>query len=220
MAKSTASKSEQTRQRLLLAAAKVVAKVGYHKASIARITSAAKLASGGFYYYFKTREDLFSELLPWIGEKMIAYISSYLDGDIWGIEREIRSFEAYAIFLHENPEFYRIFSEAYVYAPKAYKKHFALVIDNYCDSLRIQKAKGYLEVADDDIPTLAHFLIGMRAYFSQMYVGKILDGNMEGVLELYRRLLEGDVFVRSGRKGIAPSSATANERSSADTPPQ
>ncbi len=194
MPRSAVSKSEQTRQRLLHAAAKVVSKVGYHKASVARIAATAKLASGGFYYYFKTRDDLFSELLPWIGEEMIAFISDYVDRNVWGIDREVQSFEAYAVFLRKNPEFYRIFSEAYVYAPTAYHKHFSLVVKNYCDSLRKQNEKGYISVSEDDIPVLAHFLIGMRAYFSQMYVAKNYTGDLTHVLTLYRRMLEGSIF--------------------------
>src|SRR5438270_12661606 len=135
------TKSEQTRERVLVAAAKVVGSVGYAKASITRITSEAKLAAGGFYYYFKTRDELFNELLPALGQEMVAFITERLHGAPWGIEREVLGFAAYLDFLQKKPEFYRVFSEAYVYAPKAYKKHFRTVVDNYCAALRIQARK-------------------------------------------------------------------------------
>jgi AcrR family transcriptional regulator len=190
----TLSKSEQTRQRLLKAAAKVVGKVGYHKASISKITHAAKLASGGFYYYFKTRDELFLELLPMMGQQMIDFISDEVVNSQWGVDREILSFQAYINFLKKNPEFYRVFAEASVYAPRAYEKHFSLVIDNYCKALEIQRARRTISISEQDIPSLAYFLIGMRAYFSQMYMEKAFSGDLSQILNLYRRLLEGRIF--------------------------
>jgi AcrR family transcriptional regulator len=190
------TKSEQTRERVLLAAAKVVGSVGYAKASITRITSEAKLAAGGFYYYFKTRDELFNELLPALGEEMVAFITERLHGTPWGIEREVRGFEVYLEFLQRKPEFYRVFSEAYVYAPKAYRKHFRTVVENYCAALRVQRLKGHLDVDEVDLPMLAHFLIGVRNYVSQSYMERGTGSKppVEQTIELYRKLLIGSVF--------------------------
>lgn len=196
VAKKRQSKSEQTRERVLLAAANVVGSVGYAKASITRITSEAKLAAGGFYYYFKTRDELFNELLPTLGQEMIAYITERLHGVAWGIEREVRGFALYLQFLRHKPEFYRVFTEAYVYAPKAYKKHFRSVVDNYCAALHVQRLKGHLAVQEHELPMLAHFLIGIRNYVSQSYMerGNGTKQPIEDTIELYRRLLTGSVF--------------------------
>jgi AcrR family transcriptional regulator len=204
------SKSEQTRERVVLAAAKVVGSVGYAKASITRITSEAKLAAGGFYYYFKTRDELFSEVLPALGEEMVAFISQRLHGTPWGIEREVRGFAVYLEFLQSKPEFYRVFSEAYVYAPKAYKKHFRRVVDNYCDALRIQASKGYLDIAESDLPMLAHFLIGVRNYVSQFYMerGSGTKPPPDDAIDLYRKLLMGSVFRDPPRAGRSASRST------------
>jgi len=190
------SKSEQTRERVLLAAAKVVGSVGYAKASITRITTEARLAAGGFYYYFKTRDELFNELLPSLGQEMVEFITERLHGSPWGVEREVKGFAAYLDFLQQKPEFYRVFSEAYVYAPKAYRKHFRTVVDNYCAALRIQREKGYLDVGDSDLPMLAHFLIGVRNYVSQSYMERGTGGKLpvDETIELYRKLLTGSIF--------------------------
>jgi AcrR family transcriptional regulator len=196
MAKVRRTKSELTRERILAAATKVVGSVGYDKASITRIAAKARLAAGGFYYYFDTRKELFDQLLPALGQDMIAFIAERLHGVEWGIEREVRSFEVYLEYLRRKPEFYRVFSEAYVYAPKAYEKHMRTVIDNYCGALRVQRLKGHLDVAEDDLPMLAHFLIGIRNYASQFYMER---GNQRSVppertIDLYRRLIVGSVF--------------------------
>lgn len=194
MPNATLSKSEQTRQRLLKAAAKVVGKVGYHRASISKITHTAKLASGGFYYYFKTRDELFLELLPMMGRQMIDFIADHVGHSEWGIEREVLSFEAYIIFLQKNPEFFRVFAEAAVYAPRAYEKHFTTVVSNYQKSLEIQRERGHISITQEEIPALVYFLIGIRAYFSQMYMDKAFGGDLSTILSLYRRLLEGYIF--------------------------
>lgn len=133
---------------------------------------------------------------------MLEFISENLKGAGWGVERETRAFETYLVFLSSNPEFYRVFSEAYVYAPNAYKTHFSFVVSNYCDALRIQKAKGHIDVAEEDVELLAYFLIGIRNYVSQMYMENargILD-DLPRITLLYRRMIEESVF-RPGPQG-------------------
>jgi len=204
MTKARQTKSELTRERILAAATKVVGSVGYDKASITRIAAKAHIAAGGFYYYFDTRKELFDQLLPALGKEMIAFIAERLHGAEWGIEREVRSFEIYLEYLRKKPEFYRVFSEAYVYAPKAYEKHMQTVIDNYCAALRIQRLKGHLDVADDDLAMLAHFLIGIRNYVSQSYMerGNQRSTPPERTIDLYRRLLAGSVFRDAGKRDV------------------
>ncbi len=196
MAKRKQTKSELTRQSILVAAAKVVGKIGYAKASVTRITMEAGIASGGFYYYFKSREDMFDELLPVLGKEMMLFISDHLKDAGWGIERETRAFEMYLAYLRKRPEFYRVFSEAYVYASSAYKKHLAAVVQNFAMALQIQKSKGCLNVRDDEIVLLAYFLLGIRNYVSQLYmerVGKMRE-DFGPAIDLYRKLIAGFVF--------------------------
>jgi AcrR family transcriptional regulator len=209
MVKRRQTKSEQTRQRILIAAAKIVGAIGYAKASVTAITGEAKIASGGFYYYFNTRDDLFDELLPALGQEMIAFISESIKDAEWGIEHEVRSFEAYLAYLKKRPEFYRVFSEAYVYAPKAYKKHFTVVIDNYVTAFNIQKKKGHLAVEDEEMLLLVYFLIGIRNYVSQLYMerGAKKDLSPEMAVELYRKLIMGEIFRTLGSAETAPAEA-------------
>jgi hypothetical protein len=209
MANRKQTKSEQTRQRILAAAAKIVGKYGYAKASVTRITMEAGIASGGFYYYFKSREDIFDELLPALGKEMIAFITERLKGAGWGIEREARSFEAYLAYLRSRPEFYRVYSEAYVYARSAYNKHLSAVIPNFVTALEIQKRKGYLNVKDGELRMLAYFLVGIRNYVSQLLMertGKV-TADIWPAVELYRNLIAGKIFASP-----ASSTASASEK--------
>jgi AcrR family transcriptional regulator len=197
------TKSERTREKLLAAAAKVVGKHGYAKASVTRITMEAGIASGGFYYYFDTRDEMFDELLPGLGKEMLAFIADRVGGFGWGLERETLGFQAYLEYLRVRPEFYRVFSEAYVYARRAYNKHMATVIEGYVKVLRRQKARGFITkgVADDDVPLLAHFLIGIRAYVSQFYMerDRKVAADVSAAVDLYRKMIAGRVFTEDGK---------------------
>jgi AcrR family transcriptional regulator len=215
MTKKPQTKSERTRQRILESAAKIVGTVGYAKASVALITMKAKIASGGFYYYFSSRKKLFDGLLPALGEEMIAFISQYVKDASWGIEHEVRAFEGYLEYLRENPEFYRVFSEAYVYAPNAYQTHFAAVIQNYTIALKIQKNKGFLNVDDGDITMLVYFLIGIRNYVSQLYMegrgNKSFDS--KAAVALYRTLITAGIFNKSASEGKSNPSGKSKRSS-------
>src|SRR5205809_4919817 len=56
-------KSEETRQRLLDAAARVFRDKGYAGARLSDIAEAAEMRTPGVYYYFPSKEDLVEEVL-------------------------------------------------------------------------------------------------------------------------------------------------------------
>jgi AcrR family transcriptional regulator len=55
-------KGARTRRRLLDAAERVFAELGYHDASIVKITEAAGVAQGTFYLYFTGKQEIFDVL--------------------------------------------------------------------------------------------------------------------------------------------------------------
>jgi AcrR family transcriptional regulator len=56
-------KSEQTRQRILDAAAKLFRQKGYSEATLERIAAAAGTKAGSLYYHFRSREHLVEQVL-------------------------------------------------------------------------------------------------------------------------------------------------------------
>ncbi len=77
-------KGLQTRARLLEAAKKVFERDGFLDARIVDITEGAKLAPGGFYHYFDSKEELFLEVAQRQEEKLTAPIevSPAASGDL------------------------------------------------------------------------------------------------------------------------------------------
>ena len=56
-------KGARTRRRLLEAAEQVFADLGYHDASIVKITEAAGVSQGTFYLYFAGKQEVFDVLV-------------------------------------------------------------------------------------------------------------------------------------------------------------
>lgn len=189
-------KSDVTRERLIIAAAKVVGRVGYDKASSSRIAEEAGVAAGGLYYHFGNRQALLDELLPTLGKEMVAYVVAKVEEELWGLGREVAGFRAYLEYLSDHPEFYRVFSEARVYAPVAYASNFAATLRDFERSLQAQRRKGFLTVRDEDLALTAHFLTGIRNYVSEMYLDAKPPRPMQidNAVNLYRQLLSEGLF--------------------------
>lgn len=70
------TKSERTRQRVLDAAAEVLAERGYSEARLADIAERAGIQAGSLYYHFDSREELVAEVLRLGIEKAWYHVSA------------------------------------------------------------------------------------------------------------------------------------------------
>ena len=61
--KQLTARGERTRQQLLEAAERIFAELGYHDASIVKITEAAGVGQGTFYLYFASKKEIFDEVV-------------------------------------------------------------------------------------------------------------------------------------------------------------
>jgi len=169
--KTRVQRSEEVRDALFQAAAEVVGEHGYIDASITRITQRANLAQGTFYNYFASRQEIFDELLPVLGAKMMAHIRQQVSGAHSFLEREERSFRAFFSFLKRMPYFLRILNEAEIFAPKAHRQHFRNISSGYLRFL--QKAREHGEIADlsdEELEALVYILIAARGYLALRYM--------------------------------------------------
>ena len=64
------SEGVETRRRLLEAAEHVFGDLGYHDASIVKITEAAGVGQGTFYLYFASKKDIFDELVRDLNDRI------------------------------------------------------------------------------------------------------------------------------------------------------
>jgi len=82
------SKAEATRERLLVAAKKLVMSKGFAGTSIDDVLKATGLTKGAFFHHFKSKADLASQLMSW-----------YAESDL----KMFRTFMAQAEAAHDDP---------------------------------------------------------------------------------------------------------------------
>jgi AcrR family transcriptional regulator len=200
--------SEAIRTRLFEAAADVVGEVGYAEASVALITQKAGVAQGTFYNYFESRQDLLEQLLPALGERMLAHVRTESLGGKSFAELEERSLRAFFSFLRETPPFYRILNEAENFAPNGYKRHFANVASGYMKFLRRSLHEGeFTDYSEQELEVIAYILMAARGYLALRYLPE-QNGESElpkWVVDTYMK------FVRHGLEGVSRD-ATSDRR--------
>jgi AcrR family transcriptional regulator len=192
-----AQKKEQIRAALFAAAAKVVGEHGYSNAQVAMITAQASVAQGTFYNYFESQQDLLDQLLPTVGQAMLAFIKEASSDAASEVEREEKSFRAFFEFLKINPDFYRILYEAEVFAPEAYQKHNEAVARGYVRVLERAMNRGELRISDKrELEAVAQMLMGARHYLCMRF-GRRGRGGIslpEWVVDAYMTVVKGGIY--------------------------
>lgn len=192
-----AERNEEVKRRLFDAAAKVVGRLGYAEASVARITEMAQVAQGTFYNHFENRQELLDNLLPTIGLQMVAFIQERSSAAEPGAGKENARFRAFFEFLRAVPEFPRILNEAEMFAPAGYQRHLDNIATAYVRILKRGRAAGEVaDYTDQELEAIVHILMGARSYLSRRYAP---DGNSpepapEHVFTAYEKLLSGGLF--------------------------
>ncbi len=200
---SRAERNDELKRRLFDAAARVVGRLGYAEASVARITELAEVAQGTFYNHFENRQELLDNLLPAIGVEMLQFIRERTTSGAPSAVKESERFRAFFDFLRARPEFLRILNEAEIFAPKAYQRHIDNIATAYVRILKRAREAGDVDdFSDPELEAVVHILMGARSYLSQRYAyGE--DGSVaavpEHVFAAYDKLIRSGLF-RSKRK--------------------
>lgn len=186
-------RAEDARAAMFDAAAKVIDQHGYAGASISRVTETAGIAQGTFYLYFQSRQELFDELLPYIGMKMLDFIRERVRGSKDVYEMEERGFRAFFEYMNANKGFIRILNEAETNAPKAHRTHFKILTDRYVKALERWRREGMIKNFDhEELVTIAYIMMSARSYLYMRYVK--MDGKRkqmpEKVVQTYMRLVK------------------------------
>lgn len=189
-----AERAEVVKRRLYEAAVAVVGEHGYAGATVSRITSLAQVAQGTFYNYFPNRQDLLDQLLPTLGQEMLAFIRGKVDGIDGQEELERARFRAFFDYLIETPQFMRILYEAQLYAPAGYDRHMQNVSRNYIRTLQ----KGGLgdQFTEEELRVVTLIMMGARSYLSYAfaYDGDKVSLPSEAVFSAYDKLIRHGLF--------------------------
>ena len=149
----------RTRGRLLEAAEQIFADVGFHEASIVKITEAAGVAQGTFYLYFASKKEIFDELVLDLNHRVRQAMTEAASQGEKRAEREILGFTAFFRFTAEHPALYRIVRQAEFVSPEMLRYHYDRLSEGYVEGLREAVESG--EIGDVDPKVTAWALMGM-----------------------------------------------------------
>jgi AcrR family transcriptional regulator len=153
------SRGAKTRTRLLEAAESVFAELGYHDASIVKITEAAGVGQGTFYLYFASKKEIFDELVLDLNHRVRQAMTEAASEGSTRAEREVLGFTAFFRFTAEHPALYRIIRQAEFVSPEMLHRHYERLTDGYVAGLRQAMEQG--EIASGDPEVLAWALMGI-----------------------------------------------------------
>lgn len=153
------ARGTRTRQRLLEAAQSVFGELGYHEASVVKITEAAGVGQGTFYLYFASKQDVFDELVRDLNRRVRRAMKEASSQGTTRLEAELLGFRAYFRFTAEHPALYRIIRQAEFVSPKMLRYHYDRLSAGYIEALREAMERG--EIAELDPEVAAFALMGM-----------------------------------------------------------
>ena len=157
--KALTARGERTRQRLLEAAERVFTELGYHDASIVKITEAAGCGQGTFYLYFASKKEIFDELVLDLNTRVRHAMSEAAEKGTTRAERELLGFAGFFRFTAEHPALYRIIRQAEFVSPETLHLHYERLMRPYAAGLEQAMADG--EIAAGDAEVLAWSLMGI-----------------------------------------------------------
>jgi AcrR family transcriptional regulator len=153
----------RTRAKIVSAAEAAFTELGYHEASIVKITEAAGVAQGTFYLYFGSKKDVFEEVVLDLNRRVRHYVNEAAKEGTTRLEREVLGFRAYFRFAAENPALYRVMRQAEFVAPDALKLHYQRFSEGYETGLKEAMDAG--EIVKADPVVIGWALMGIAELF-------------------------------------------------------
>jgi AcrR family transcriptional regulator len=166
--KELTSRGAATRARLLEAAESIFAELGYHDASIVKITEAAGVAQGTFYLYFSSKQEIFEELVRDLNRRVRHAMATGAERGRTRREAELLGFRGYFEFTAEHAALYRIIRQAEFVSPQTLHDHYQAIASGYVAALESAMDRG--EVARMDPEVLAWALMGMGELLGMRWI--------------------------------------------------
>jgi AcrR family transcriptional regulator len=157
--KQLTARGERTRRKLLEAAERIFAELGYHDASIVKITEAAGVGQGTFYLYFPSKQEVFDEVVLDLNSRVRAAMTEAAAEGATRAEQELLGFAAFFRFTAEHPALYRIIRQAEFVSPETLQTHYERLLRPYAAALEQAMAAG--QAAPGDPEVLAWSLMGI-----------------------------------------------------------
>jgi AcrR family transcriptional regulator len=192
------ARGERTRQKLLEAAEQIFAELGYHDASIVKITEAAGVGQGTFYLYFSSKREVFDEVVLDLNARVRHAMTEAAARGGTRAEQELLGFAAFFRFTADHPALYRIIRQAEFVSPETLQAHYDRLLRPYAAGLEQAMAAG--EAAPGDPEVLAWSLMGIGELVGMRWI--LWNGEREMPESVFDELAR--IIVRTlGAKDVA-----------------
>jgi AcrR family transcriptional regulator len=182
----------ETRQKLLEAAERVFGELGYHDASIVKITEAAGVGGGTFYLYFASKKEIFDELMVDLNRRIRHAMTEASAGAKNRLEAELLGFNGFFDFTSEHPGLYKIIRQAAFVSPEIFEYHYDRVSQPYVAALQEAVARGEVGPIDPEVTAWALMAIGEMVGMRWVVAGngKLPDNVRSELARIIRSVLE------------------------------
>lgn len=182
-----------TKDRIILAAKELFSTKGYHETKVSDIAEKAGVAQGTFYLYFKSKEDLFLELIKTLHRRLMEDLEKYYHKED-SFEVKIKNLlEDFIKEIYNNKEIAIIFF------------HYLLGINEEFKNIYVQKIsdlqKLLAKIIEKDLPSQDSFVASnlIIGYIRQLIFNCLLIKN-ESLERLKERLDQGLNIIFKGIK--------------------
>jgi AcrR family transcriptional regulator len=197
--KQLTARGERTRRRLIDSAERIFAELGYHDASIVKITEAAGVGQGTFYLYFTSKKEVFDEVVLDLNSRVRHAMTEAAANGKTRAEQELLGFGAFFRFTADHPALYRIIRQAEFVSPETLQAHYDRLLRPYAAGLEQAMAAG--EAAEGDPEVLAWSLMGIGELVGMRWI--LWNGEREMPEEVFDELAR--IIVRTlGARDLDP----------------
>lgn len=181
------------RQRLLRVGEEMFGTQSFEATRVEDLTAAAGLATGSFYRYFSSKQDLLVELLRSLSTELRAHMRRAIEQAPSQRAVERGGFEAFFDFLTRHPHLFQIQRQVEFVAPGAYREYFEELALRYGRGAKEAMVDGQIDPRFDP-EFLAYAYLGLAHFVGMRWVewtggGRVPDEIKDQVLLLLEKAL-------------------------------
>lgn len=187
-------RGRETLNNILSAAAQEIYEKGYHNAAINDITRRAGVASGTFYVYFDSKDDLYKFLLLQCSHMIRKHLNQATKDCKTRREVEEVGLREWLKFVQKNQYMYHIIWESLYVDKQLFIDYYSTFSQAYMSGIDAAKERGELD-SEIDSEVLAWMLMGASNFLGLNWgLFKEHTGDLDKVVNSFMRILTGNIF--------------------------
>jgi AcrR family transcriptional regulator len=199
-------------ERLLAAAEELFGQRSYGRTTVAEICARAGMATGSFYAYFGSKQEIFAAVVRAINADLrLAIKAALAQADSGQRTRERESFRVYFEMMSKRPWIDRIVRESEFVAPALFREYYEHLARGYARGVRAAQLAGEVD-ARYDPEVIAYAYTGIGNFIGMRWAdwtegGQVPEDVLDDVLELLARGLAPPAGASPG-SGSGPDEAS------------